>query len=88
MPRVPDILIATSFKGETPKFTLNAVGARAVGGVAGIFDISVDGQKTFVSEIAKLDIRDRIVAHANGLRKIEINQLNSLLADMFKPAVP
>jgi hypothetical protein len=79
MPRVPEILIATSFKGEIPKFALNRIGARAVGGVAGVHHLSATQQDAFVRSIGELDIRDRIVAHANGLRKIEINQLNALL---------
>lgn len=82
MPRVPEILIATSFKGEVPKFALNRVGARAVGGVAGVHHLSDGQQSAFVRAIGELDIRDRIVAHANGLRKIEINQLNALLASV------
>jgi hypothetical protein len=32
------------------------------------------------------DLRDRVVAYSNGLRKIEINQLNALLLDKFKRA--
>lgn len=79
MPRVPEILIATSFKGEIPKFAINRVGAYAVGGVAGVHHLSDEQQTAFAQGVAELDIRDRIVAHANGLRKIEINQLNALL---------
>lgn len=86
MPRVPEILIATSFKGEVPKFALNWVGARAVGGVAGVHHLSDAQQNAFIGSIGKLDIRDRIVAHANGLRKIEINQLNALLTSIIAPS--
>jgi hypothetical protein len=80
MPEVPDLLVATSFKGPSPKICANKVGARAVGGVAGVFNIESGVRDRFVALLAGLDIRDRVVAHANGLRKIEINQLNALLA--------
>lgn len=82
MPPVPDLLVATSFKGPIPKICGNAAGARAVGGVAGIYGLTVDAAQAFMAAVTDLDIRDRIVAHANGLRKIEINQLNALLAEV------
>lgn len=80
MPPVPNILVATSFKGAVPKICTNAAGARAVGGVAGIYGVQPGQEDELIEQILMLDIRDRIVAHANGLRKIEINQLNALLA--------
>lgn len=83
MPDVPNLLVATSFKGEVPKAAINTVGARAVGGVAGVYSLSPAQARRFLDQLTKLDIRDRIVAHANGLRKIEINQLNTLLGDVF-----
>ena len=84
MPRVPEILIATSFKGEIPKYAINRIGARAVGGVAGLHYLSHRQQAAFLRSIVKLGLRERIVAHANGLRKIEINQLNALLAGIVE----
>ncbi|WP_066806376.1 Eco57I restriction-modification methylase domain-containing protein [Sphingomonas asaccharolytica] len=82
MPPVPDLLVATSFKGPIPKICSNSIGARAVGGVAGIYGLTVEATQAFMTAVSDLDIRDRIVAHANGLRKIEINQLNALLAEV------
>ena len=82
MPPVPDVLVATSFKGPIPKICSKSVGARAVGGVAGIYGLTVEKAQAFITAVTDLDIRDRIVAHANGLRKIEINQLNALLAEV------
>lgn len=80
MPPVPSLLVATSFKGPAPKICANAIGARAVGGIAGIFGLTREDGEAFMGQLSAFDIRDRIVAHANGLRKIEINQLNALLA--------
>ena len=83
MPPTPAVLIAQSFKGEFPKGVRNIVGARAVGGVSGIYNVS-DGQvATIVGGLDGEDLRGRVVAHSNGLRKIEINQLNSLLLRRF-----
>lgn len=86
MPPVPDVLIAQSFKGEFPKGVRNTIEARAVGGVSGIFNASEDQITTIVGGLDGEDLRDRVVAHANGLRKIEINQLNTLLLRRFAPA--
>ena len=86
MPPVPEVLIAQSFKGEFPKGVRNTIGARAVGGVSGIFNASEEQIATIVGGLDGEDLRDRVVAHSNGLRKIEINQLNTLLLRRFVPA--
>jgi len=86
MPPVPEVLIAQSFKGEFPKGVRNAIGARAVGGVSGIYNASEEQITTIIGGLDGEDLRDRVVAHSNGLRKIEINQLNTLLLRRFVPA--
>ncbi|TPK71909.1 class I SAM-dependent methyltransferase [Mesorhizobium sp. B2-4-18] len=86
MPPLPDVLIAQSFKGEFPKGVRNAVGARAVGGVTGIYNATEKQMVAIVGGLDGQDLRDRVVAHSNGLRKIEINQLNALLLDKFSLA--
>lgn len=83
MPAVPDLLMLQSFRGGFPKAVRNKIGARAVGGVAGIYNVTDEQGDRLIDGLGGLDIRDRIVAHSNGLRKIEINQLNSLLVDAF-----
>jgi hypothetical protein len=54
-----------------------------VGGVCGIYNVNrLQGAK-LLNGFGGVDISRRIVAHSNGLRKIEINQINSLLAKEF-----
>ena len=81
MPPVPDVLMATGFKGSFPKAVRNSCAARAVGAVCGIHNASEEETERLTLRQNELDIRDRIVAHANGLRKVEINQLNSFLLE-------
>ena len=81
LPPVPVALVATCFKGRVPKAVRNTVGAIAVGGVAGIHDVDSEWARAFLLHFASLGLDERIVAHANGLRKVEINQLNTLLAE-------
>src|SRR5262249_8060483 len=83
MPPVPAVLMSMSFKGRFPKGVHNTIGARAVGGVCGIYNVSRNRIPLITGGLGGLDIRKRIVAHSNGLRKIEINQLNALFNEVF-----
>ena len=82
MPDVPDALIATCFKGRSPKAVLNGAGAIAVGGVAGLHSAGREGAAAFLPRLGRTDLRKRIVAHANELFKLEIGQLNTLLSEV------
>ncbi|GEM_PF-539722 len=83
MPPVPALLMAMSFKGEFPKAVANMIAARAVGGVCGIYNVDPVQMQDLIGGLNGVNIRDRIVAHSNGLRKVEINQLNALFFDAF-----
>lgn len=83
MPATPDVLISMSFKGSFPKAVRNHAGARAVGGVYGIYGLSEPQADAVTRGLGSIDLRDSVVAHSNGLRKLEISQLNTLLARAF-----
>jgi hypothetical protein len=83
MPNSPQLLMATGFKGAFPKYVRNEISACAVGGVCGVYNINDTFLDDFVAALDETDIGDKIVAHANGLRKVEINQLNKVLNDIF-----
>ena len=85
MPPVPDVLMSMSFRTEFPKAVENVFKARAVGGVCGVYNLDAAQVATLTSNSNQLDLRKRVVAHSNGLRKIEINQLNALMQDIFSP---
>lgn len=86
MPPTPGMLISQSFRGRFPKAVDNVIGAKAVGGVCGLYNINDERKATLASTAITTDLAGRIVAHSNGLRKIEINQLNMLLQELFSPA--
>ena len=88
MPPVPPVLIAMSFRGPFPKLVLNSVGARAVGGVYGIHNVTSAQARHLIHTFNDSDIRDRLVHHSNGLCKIEIGQLNTLLTDTLSGVPP
>ncbi len=83
MPPMPTFLMATGFTGKFPKTVCNSIDARAVGGVCGVYNVKTADAARLIRVLEGNDIRDRLVAHSNGLRKIEINQLNTLLSDAF-----
>jgi hypothetical protein len=83
MPPIPAALMSMSFQGQFPKGVENILGARAVGGVCGVYNASRRQIKQITCSFGGIDIRARIVAHSNGLRKIEINQINALFDEVF-----
>lgn len=83
MPDVPDVLVASGFRGKTPKSVVNTLGARAVGGVCGVYGIAQQSRAKIVTYLRSLDLSGCIVPHSKGLKKLEINQLNTLL-DRFE----
>jgi hypothetical protein len=84
MPEVPPLLAATGFRGERPKIAINAVSARAVGSVSGIYGVPARCRKGLVTAFRELDLSHRIVPHSNGLKKVEIHQINALLDELNK----
>lgn len=79
MPETPDLLGATGFRGSCPKLVVNGVGAKAVGGVAGIRNVRRHNRVELVRRFRELELAKRIVTHSDGFKKIEINQYNSIL---------
>jgi hypothetical protein len=81
MPEVPTALMATGFQ-STPKVVLNTAKVVAVGGVCGIYTRSKAAAARVVRALRDTDYAGRVVAHSNGLRKLEINQINALLSSV------
>jgi hypothetical protein len=84
MPVAPDVVVAQMFKGRFPKAVENTIGAIAVGGVCGIYKIGGTHMEDVLSGFGGMDVGSKVVSYAKGLRKVEINQLNWLLASRVK----
>jgi hypothetical protein len=82
MPTVPPILVASGFRQGGPKVTINSVRAAAVGGVCGIYGVEDGAEEAVAQSISSYDFRSRVVSHSNGLMKVEIAQLNTVLATL------
>ena len=82
MPEVPSMLFAQGFRGRFPKVVRNSVGARAVGGVCGIYNASEARMGALTGRLGGLDLRELVVSYSSGFYKVEINQINALLAKL------
>ena len=80
MPEASSILVSSGFRGSRPKALINEVRAHAVGGVSGIYGVSQQQTRELIHFLHSLDLTNTIVSHSTGLKKLEINQLNTLLA--------
>ena len=82
MPVAPSMLFAQGFRGKFPKVVRNTVGAHAVGGVCGIYSARETQIEELTGKLGGIDLRDRVVSYSSGFYKVEINQINALLAGL------
>ena len=80
MPETPSVLFAQGFRSRFPKVVRNTVGARAVGAVCGIYGADEEQISALTGKLDGADLRERVVAYSSGFYKLEINQINALLA--------
>ena len=80
MPETPSMLFAQGFRGKFPKVVRNTAEARAVGGVCGIYNASDRQIDALAGKLDGMDLRDHVVPYSTGFCKVEINQINALLA--------
>jgi hypothetical protein len=78
---IPDLLIASGFTGDSPKIVINEVNAVAVGAVYAIFATGQDFG-LLRRKLTNFNFREKVVSHANNLKKIEVNQLNAVLGQI------
>lgn len=80
----PALLVASGFTQKSPKVLLNEVGAVAVGSVYGVLlDENEEAARMMANRLRDYDFQRRLVHHSNGLKKIEVRQLNAVLADLL-----
>jgi hypothetical protein len=73
------IILASGFRGTGPKTMVNEVGAIACGSVYAVFAKTKKAAPDLVDKLREFDFSSRIVGHSNGLKKLEVNQVNSVL---------
>ncbi|MFP3532138.1 hypothetical protein SB768_22645 [Burkholderia sp. SIMBA_043] len=80
LPSPAPILIASGFRGDAPKVVGNGIAAISVGGVCGIYGAQGRRVREVIRKLSTFNFRSRVVAHSKGLMKVEIAQLNTVLA--------
>ena len=80
MPVAPSMLFAQGFRGKFPKVVRNSISAHAVGGVCGIYNANERQIEKLTGKLCGMDLRNRVVPYSSGFYKVEINQINALLA--------
>jgi len=77
----PALLFSSGFVGKGTKVLVNSVGAVAVGSVYGIIDRGDRDTAAVAKKLRQYDFRRRVVSHSNNLKKVEVRQLNAVLAE-------
>lgn len=80
----PTLLFSSGFVGKGSKVLVNSAGAIAVGAVYGIIADKDKGKGAgqIAKRLRQYDFRQRVVSHSNNLKKVEVKQLNAVLAEI------
>ena len=78
----PQILASSGFVGKTPKIAVNSIKAVAAGSVYALFCNDPDQVIPLSQKLVKYDFSKRIVSHSNNLKKVEVRQFNTVLAQL------
>jgi hypothetical protein len=86
LPEIPCILYASGFRGKRPKILRNEFRVRAVGAVHGVFGLQMSSHRvsSLTTYLRGTDFDHGVMAHAGGLRKIDVRQMNGILNRHFK----
>lgn len=80
----PRLLFSAAFKETGPRILFNKINAIAVGSVIGIHTDSKIDVKILHKKLLDFDFNSRIVPREEGLKKIAIRQVNSVLNHLTK----
>lgn len=80
----PALLVSSGFVGNSPKTVVNETKAIAVGAVYGVIASKSTRAVEIGARLRAFNFRDRVVSHSNNLKKVEVKQLNAVLATLTK----
>lgn len=79
----PRLLLQSGFSGDRPKVLINRINATPVGAMYGVYTSAAVSASAVVDFVAGVNVLDVIVPNSGQLRKIEVGQLNALLAKQW-----
>ena len=74
-----NLLLSTGFVKFGPKILINSIGAHNLGSICGVYSPGRVSSTALREYLTRIDFEGRIVPHSNGLKKVEIRQLNGVL---------
>ena len=83
-PEPARLLFSTGFVKHGPLVLENMVDAIHLGGVGGIYGVKDLPYRKIANDLRKIDFENRIIHHSNSLKKIEINQMNTVLQEILR----
>ncbi|KQY85967.1 hypothetical protein ASD35_20240 [Pelomonas sp. Root1444] len=78
----PEMLFSSGFVGSGTKVLVNKVRAIAAGSVYGVISTGARSVDKIADELRGYDFAKRVVSHSNNLKKVEVRQLNAVLAEI------
>lgn len=79
---VPELLFSSGFVGSNTKVLVNDCNAVAAGSVYGVILRNSDTVEEVAQQLRTYDFQECVVSHSNNLKKVEVRQLNAVLAAM------
>ena len=80
----PEILYNPGFVKLSPQFVDNRIGAIAVGSVFGIHALKGIPRRKLIEKLSAINFRGRLVGYANILRRVEVNQMNTVIKKILE----
>lgn len=78
----PEMLFSSGFVGSNTKVLVNGCGAVAAGSVYGVMLRSERAVEDIAHQLRTYDFKKCVVSHSNNLKKVEVRQLNAVLAEI------
>lgn len=78
----PEMLFSSGFVGTGTKVLVNDCGAVAAGSVYGVMLRGEQAVQDIAQQLRAYDFEKRVVSHSNNLKKVEVRQLNAVLAEI------
>lgn len=82
--QAPEILYNPGFVKSSPQFVDNRIGAIAVGAVFGIHALKGISRLRMIKELSAINFKKRLISYANVLRRVEVNQMNTVINEIIK----
>jgi len=82
--QAPEILYNPGFVERAPQFIDNRYSVIAVGSAFGIHSLNGISRSALIAELSQFDFKSRLISYAKVLRRVEVNQMNTVLNEIIQ----